>query len=88
MEQLQAFITDCDRRTEVAKQRLLETQEELSAEVAEKLQKVHELAEEIGQKLAKAEKLGQEGFVDESLKLMNEVCSLNLVFNVFKILFV
>ncbi|XP_074027453.1 putative RNA-binding protein Alsin2 isoform X2 [Leptinotarsa decemlineata] len=73
MEHLQAFIGDCDRRTEAAKQRLAETQEELSAEVAVKANNVHELAEQIGQKLAKAEQLGEEGFVDESMKLMEEV---------------
>lgn len=79
MEHLQAFISDCDRRTESAKQRLAETQEELSAEVAAKANSVHELAEQIGQKLAKAEQLGEEGFVDESMKLMEEV-SRNLIF--------
>jgi len=36
MEHLQAFIADCDRRTEAAKTRLAETQEELTAEVAVK----------------------------------------------------
>lgn len=72
-EHLQTFIADCDRRTEMAKQRLLETQEELSAEVAEKANNVHELAEEIGAKLARAEQLGAEGFVEESMKLMAEV---------------
>lgn len=73
MEHLQAFISDCDKRTELAKQRLLETQEELSAEVSVKANHVHELAEEIGKKLARAEQLGEEGFVEESLKLMGEV---------------
>ncbi|XP_018323987.1 putative RNA-binding protein Luc7-like 2 isoform X2 [Agrilus planipennis] len=73
MEHLQAFISDCDRRTEAAKQRLAETQEELTAEVAAKANVVHELAEQIGQKLAKAEQLGEEGFVEESMKLMEEV---------------
>lgn len=72
-EHLQTFIADCDRRTEMAKQRLLETQEELSAEVAEKANNVHELAEEIGAKLARAEQLGAEGFVEESMKLMAEI---------------
>jgi hypothetical protein len=72
MEHLQAFIADCDRRTELAKQRLAETQEELSAEVAQKANKVHELAEQIGKKLARAEQLGAEGFVEESMKLMEE----------------
>jgi RNA-binding protein Luc7-like 2 len=52
----------------------LETQEELTAEVAEKANAVHELAEKIGQTLAKAEELGAQGLVDESLKLMGEVC--------------
>ncbi|CAB3361926.1 Hypothetical predicted protein [Cloeon dipterum] len=72
-EHLQTFIADCDRRTELAKQRLAETQEELSAEVAAKANKVHELAEQIGKQLAKAEQMGAEGFVEESMKLMEEV---------------
>lgn len=73
MEHLQAFIGDCDRRTESAKKRLAETQEELTAEVAEKANKVHKLSEEIGKKLAKAESLGQAGEVEESMKLMTEI---------------
>lgn len=72
-EHLEAFIADCDRRTTAAKQRLAETQEELSAEVTEKANAVHELAEQIGQKLARAEALGEEGMVEESVKLMGEV---------------
>lgn len=43
MEHLQAFIADCDRRTEAAKKRLAETQEELTAEVAVKANAVHQL---------------------------------------------
>lgn len=66
MEHLQSFITDCDRRTESAKKRLAETQEELSAEVAAKANKVHDLAEQIGKKLAKAESLGADGMVEVS----------------------
>ncbi|KFB47698.1 splicing factor pTSR1, putative [Anopheles sinensis] len=73
MEHLQAFINDCDRRTEAAKKRLAETQEELTAEVAAKANAVHELAEEIGKKLAKAEALGEAGQVEESMKLMSEI---------------
>ncbi|XP_045497130.1 putative RNA-binding protein Luc7-like 2 isoform X3 [Colias croceus] len=72
-EHLEAFIADCDRRTTAAKQRLAETQEELSAEVTEKANAVHELAEQIGQKLARAEALGEEGMVEESVKLMAEI---------------
>lgn len=37
MEHLQSFIVDCDRRTELAKRRLKETQEELSEEAAAKV---------------------------------------------------
>jgi RNA-binding protein Luc7-like 2 len=42
---------------------LAETQEELSAEVSSKAEKVHELAESIGKKLALAEQAGAEGKV-------------------------
>lgn len=37
MEHLQTFITDCDRKTELAKRRLKETQEELSEEANAKV---------------------------------------------------
>merc|ERR1719461_1585895 len=72
-DHLKSFIEDCDRRTELAKKRLAETQEELSAEVTSKAEKVHALAEAIGKKLAQAEQAGAEGKVDESIKLMEEV---------------
>merc|ERR1712241_1017227 len=72
-EHLRAFIEDCDRRTELAKKRLAETQEELSAEVSSKAEKVHELSETIGKKLAQAEEAGAEGKVEESIKFMEEV---------------
>merc|ERR1739848_645722 len=72
-EHLRAFIEDCDRRTELAKKRLAETQEELSAEVSSKAEKVHELSETIGKKLAQAEHAGAEGKVEESIKFMEEV---------------
>ncbi|KAK2820213.1 hypothetical protein Q5P01_023172 [Channa striata] len=42
VDHLESFIADCDRRTELAKKRLAETQEEISAEVAAKAEKVHE----------------------------------------------
>jgi len=72
-EHLKTFIDDCDRRTELAKKRLAETQEELSAEVTSKAEKVHGLGEAIGKKLAEAEEAGAQGKVDESMKLMEEV---------------
>ncbi|XP_073500233.1 putative RNA-binding protein Luc7-like 2 isoform X2 [Phyllobates terribilis] len=73
MDHLQSFIADCNRRTDIAKRRLADTQEEISSEVAAKAEKVHELNEEIGKLLAKAEQLGAEGNVEESQKIMNEV---------------
>ncbi|XP_063286317.1 putative RNA-binding protein Luc7-like 1 isoform X4 [Pelobates fuscus] len=73
MDHLESFIAECDRRTELAKKRLAETQEEISAEVAAKAEKVHELNEEIGKLLAKAEQLGAEGNVDESQRILMEM---------------
>ncbi|XP_014012425.1 putative RNA-binding protein Luc7-like 1 isoform X1 [Salmo salar] len=73
VDHLESFIADCDRRTELAKKRLVETQDEISAEVAEKAETVHELNEEIGKLLAKAEQLGAEGNVDEAQKVLQEV---------------
>lgn len=75
-EHLTAFIADCDRRTELAKKRLAETQEELSTEVTTKANMVHELGETIGKKLASAEAIGAEGKVEESIQLMEEVESI------------
>ncbi|KAJ7990053.1 hypothetical protein DPEC_G00310860 [Dallia pectoralis] len=73
VDHLESFIADCDRRTELAKKRLVETQDEISAEVAEKAEKVHELNEEIGKLLANAEQLGADGNVEEAQKVLQEV---------------
>lgn len=70
---LESFIAECDRRTELAKKRLAETQQEISAEVAAKAEKVHELNEEIGKLLAVAEQMGAEGNVEESQRILAEV---------------
>lgn len=72
-EHLERFIADCDKTTEEAKVRLLETQEELSAEVTQKMSHINALSDKIGQKLAKAEEKGEAGLVEESMKLMEEV---------------
>lgn len=72
-DHLQSFVREADRKTELAKKKLSETQEELSSEVATKLQLVHELSEQIGKKLAAAEQLGAEGAVEESIRMMEEV---------------
>jgi len=73
LDQLRSFVVDADRKTEQARKRLADTQEEYSGDVAEKAEKVHELAEKIGQALAKAEQLGEEGQVEESMQLMSEI---------------
>ncbi|KRZ18750.1 putative RNA-binding protein Luc7-like 1, partial [Trichinella zimbabwensis] len=73
LDHLERFFRDCDRRMEGAKKRLAETQEELTEDLAEKGNKVLEFNEQIGTTLAEAEKLGEEGKVEESLKLMEKV---------------
>lgn len=73
MEHLQAFIADCDIRTERSKRRIAERQEELAQEVGSKANVIQELAEEIGKKTAQAEALGEAGEVEESMKLMEDI---------------
>ncbi|CAF0995495.1 unnamed protein product [Adineta ricciae] len=73
LEVLNKFVAESDRKTEHAKRKLQETQEELGEEAARKMNSIHELGEQIGTKLARAEELGAEGNVDESMKLLEEV---------------
>ncbi|XP_059173708.1 putative RNA-binding protein Luc7-like 2 isoform X2 [Physella acuta] len=73
MEHLQSFISDCDRKTEVAKRRLKETQEELSEEANSKAEQIHALGEQIGTLMARAEEIGAAGEVEESMKMLEEV---------------
>jgi len=73
MEHLATFIGECDRKTELAKLRLKETQEELSEDANAKAEQIHQLGEQIGTRMATAEEMGAEGLVDESLKLMAEI---------------
>uniref|UniRef100_A0A0B7AIK3 LUC7-like protein n=2 Tax=Arion vulgaris TaxID=1028688 RepID=A0A0B7AIK3_9EUPU len=78
MEHLQSFITDCDRKTEVAKRRLKETQEELSEEANSKAEQIHALGEQIGTLMAKAEEVATSGEVDSSMKMLEEVETLKI----------
>jgi len=73
LEVLNQFVAEADRKTEHAKRKLRETQEELGEEAARKMNSIHELGEQIGTKLARAEELGAQGLVDESMKLLEEV---------------
>jgi len=77
MEHLEEFINDCDRRTEIAKKKLKETQDDLTEEATQKADAILQLGEEIGTKLAKAEQMGADGNIEESMKLMGEVEDLN-----------
>lgn len=70
---LQDFVSNSDRKIEMSKKRLAESKEELSSEVNEKLNRDHELTEQIGKKLVQAEKEGEQGNIDASLKLMEEI---------------
>ncbi|CAM4874206.1 unnamed protein product [Rotaria socialis] len=73
LQVLNQFVAEADRKTEHAKRKLRETQEELGEEAARKMNTIHELGEQIGTKLARAEELGAQGLVDESMKLLDEV---------------
>lgn len=76
LEHLKTFLAESDRRTVAAKRRLAETQEALTAEEADRVNRIHVLVEKIGQNLAKAEQLGVEGNVEESLRIMEETDAL------------
>jgi len=73
MEHLESFIGECDRKVELAKKRLKETQEELTEEASTKVETINTLGEQIGTTLARAEEEGAKGDVDASLKAMEEV---------------
>lgn len=70
---MEEFVARADKRKEMSKRKLLETQEELGEEAEESFGKINVLDEQIGTKLAKAEELGNTGQVDESIKLLQEV---------------
>lgn len=71
--QLAAFIGEWDRKIEGFKRKLCSNQEALSEEVTGKVNKVQELSEKIQFKLEEAEKMGTEGMVEESMRIMEEV---------------
>jgi len=69
---LEGIVRDIDRKIQNSRDRLARD-EKYDADVQAKAKKVEELGEEMGITLAKAEALGQEGKVEESLKLMARV---------------
>lgn len=72
-----SFHSDCDRRTEQAKKRLAETQEELSAEASAKASIVNELGEQIGVTLAKV------GVFDWEIVLIDRYTSTNTTCRIY-----
>lgn len=72
---LERFFAECERKKEVAKKRLEESQEELGEDVGSRAlaEAVLDLNEKIGQQLEAAERLGSQGKVDESLKVMESL---------------
>lgn len=73
LDVLEEFVADCDKKKEISKRKLKDTQEELGEEAAKKMNIINELGEHIGTKLAKAEELGNTGEVEESMNLFKEV---------------
>ncbi|KAL3318014.1 putative RNA-binding protein Luc7-like 1 [Cichlidogyrus casuarinus] len=78
LSHLESFISDCDKKVELAKNKLSETQEELTDEALAKSNHISHLGEKIGTKLAKADELAGKGEVDQSLGLMKEVEELSI----------
>lgn len=70
---IEKFVAESDRRKEIAKVRLKESQEELGEEAAKKMTKIDEAEEDVAKKLLQVEKYGEEGDADNSLKCLEEV---------------
>ncbi|EDV27986.1 uncharacterized protein TRIADDRAFT_53093 [Trichoplax adhaerens] len=71
LEQLLYFIKDCDRKIQIAKRRLAETQTDLASNV--KPQSLIKLEGEINEKLKTVESLGAEGKIEESMAVLAEI---------------
>lgn len=72
LERLQAFVNEADKKTEYLKRKLAETQEELTAEETNKLNRVHDLTEKLGKKLAQVDKAEADGDLEAKQKFLEE----------------
>lgn len=72
LDRLQLFVSDADRKTDLLRRKLAETQEELTAEETSKLNRVHDLTETLGKKLAQVDKADADGDLELKEKLMDE----------------
>ncbi|KAG9511393.1 putative RNA-binding protein Luc7-like 1 [Fragariocoptes setiger] len=73
LDHLQSFVNDADKKTDLAKKKLAETQEVLTSEATAQLNKIHDLTEQIGKKLAESEKESAEGNAEAGAKCLEEV---------------
>lgn len=71
MDKLQMFVNDADRKTELLKRKLAETQEEITSEEANKLNRIHELNETLGKKLAQKDKAIADGEEPEAINKLD-----------------
>lgn len=72
LERLQSFVNEADKKTEYLKRKLAETQEELTVEETNKLNRVHDLTEKLGKKLAQVDKAEADGDLEAKQKLIDE----------------
>jgi hypothetical protein len=72
LEKVQGFVNEADKKTEYLKRKLAETQEELTAEETNKLNRVHDLTEKLGKKLAQVEKAEADGDMEAKQKFFEE----------------
>ncbi|XP_059814564.1 putative RNA-binding protein Luc7-like 1 [Hypanus sabinus] len=73
MSALEEFLSECDRKAEQDKEKLVLVQKSFSTEIIAKVEKVQMLNEDIGKLLARAELLGSSGILDQSQRVLEEV---------------
>merc|ERR1719182_516261 len=72
LDMLEQLVRDADRKIAQSRERL-DRDQKFDAEVKAKARKVEEVSDEMAKALARAEQLGEEGKVEDSLKLMGRV---------------
>ncbi|KAJ3409580.1 splicing factor [Chytridiales sp. JEL 0842] len=74
---LASYVSDCDRKIDNARRRIEKGPEDAAA--AQLVKEVDDLNKEIGALTAQVEKLGEEGSIDESLRMLRQVEDLQRV---------
>jgi RNA-binding protein Luc7-like 2 len=70
---IENFVSDCERKKEIAKRKLKETQDEMSEEHERKVKRIEEFDKEVNALMAKVEEAGDKGDVDESMRILAEI---------------